>query len=43
MGDGEGAVDGEEEDDVDVGDVDVVDNDVIDEYRIPIVDLVKVH
>lgn len=33
MGDGEGAVDGEEEDDVDVGDVDV-DDDVIDEYRI---------
>lgn len=32
MGDGEGAVDGEEEDDVDVDDVDV-DDDVIDEYR----------
>lgn len=29
MGDGEGAVDGEEEDDVDVDD-----DDVIDEYRI---------
>lgn len=36
MGDGEGAVDGED-------DVDVDDDDVIDEYRIPIVDLVKVH